>query len=387
MEIQERNREKGNGIFRIGPIRPPSEADSLLIQITNGCTWNRCKFCQLYRHTDFRAYSVDSILDDIDEIAGIIEDVERYRHGNKWDLEGLDSKIADLKGEAKQCFYMVATWYLSGSKKVFLQDGNSIILRGGKLATVLQYLKKKLPMIERITTYGRAQNLSVFQPEDFVKLHESGLDCIHSGFETGSDEVLQLVNKGTTQEQQIKAGKMITDAGIELSVYFMPGLGGHELSLENARGTVEVVNACHPNYLRIRTAAVKPGTGLEEDWKAGVFSLATEEDKLSEIRYLVEHADFDGQIVSDHMINLLQDVEGHCQRDRQYMLGLIDEYNSMPEMDRKMYQLMRRSMHAQRPADLAMLSAREKEIYGKLVEETSDEQWTEKMNAMISRYI
>ena len=79
MEIQERNREKGNGIFRIGPIRPPSEADSLLIQITNGCTWNRCKFCQLYRHTDFRAYSVDSILDDIDEIAGIIEDVERYR--------------------------------------------------------------------------------------------------------------------------------------------------------------------------------------------------------------------------------------------------------------------------------------------------------------------
>lgn len=378
---------ENRGIFRIGPIRPPSEADSLLIQITNGCTWNRCKFCQLYRHTKFRAYSVDSVIDDIDRIREIADNVETYRYGSDWDIQGLNEHLGTLGGDEMQCFYMVAQWYISGGKKVFLQDGNSIILRGGKLTTVLKHLRKAFPSIEQVTTYGRAQNLSQFSYEDFAELHEAGLDRIHSGFESGSDAVLEMVNKGTTSEQQIKAGKMIVASGIELSVYFMPGLGGHELSRENARGMTEVVNAVDPDFVRIRTAAVKPGTELRDDLDAGLFTLASEEDKVGEIRYLVENTDFDGYIVSDHMINLLQDVQGHCRRDRQRMLEIIDRYEAMPERDRKVYQLMRRMVRAMRPEDLRELTESEYSKAALLADSLSDEEWNEKMNEMISRYI
>ena len=375
------------GVFRIGPIRPPSEADSLLLQITNGCTWNRCKFCQLYRHTQFRAYSVDSILADIDRICSIVEEVKTFHRSGKWDIDGLNEKLGMMDRETGQCFYMVANWCIAGGRKVFLQDGNSIILRGGKLTTVLQYLRRRLPMVERVTTYGRAENLSRFTAEDFVELHEAGLDCIHSGFETGFDKVLRMVNKGVTSAQQIAAGRMIKAAGIELSVYFMPGLGGHALSLDNAQGMTRVVNACQPDFVRIRTAAVKPGTELADDLREGIFTLASEDEKVKEIRYLVEHGDFDGCIVSDHMINLLQDVEGHCQRDRVYMLGLIDAYLQLPQRERKIYQMMRRMVRAVRPADLQTLSHDEYEQYGTLADRMTDEEWNARMNTMISRYI
>ena len=128
--------------------------------------------------------------------------------------------------EQQNCYYVVANWLLNGGKNVFLQDGNTLALSGGRLSEVLIYLKKAFPQIERITSYGRAENLSKVSAEQFAELKEAGLDRIHSGYESGSDKVLQMVNKGVTSRQQITAGKNIKAGGLELSVYFMPGLGG-----------------------------------------------------------------------------------------------------------------------------------------------------------------
>ena len=327
MEQQERT-------FRIGPIRPPSEANSLLLQVTNGCTWNKCKFCQLYRHTKFKAYSADSIKADIDNIAYQADIIRRYQTPlGAWDIDGLNQELGQIPSEEeRQCFYMVANWLVGGGENVFLQDGNTTALSSGRLSDVLIYLKQAFPGIKRITSYGRAENLSRVSAEEYAELKEAGLDRIHSGFETGSDAVLQKINKGVTQQQEITAGKNIKAGGIELSVYFMPGVGGKELTKENAEGTSHVINEIGPDFLRIRTAAIKPGTGLYEDYQNGQLTLCSDEEKLLEIRTVIERAsEIDTRVVSDHIINLLQGVEGHIVLDRQKMLDMIDGYLNKPE--------------------------------------------------------
>lgn len=219
--------DKRDGIFRIGPIRPPSEADSLLLQVTSGCTWNKCKFCSLYRGSKFRTYSVESIKADIDTMGKYRDRIlnmnfpdGRFNHEAVWE------DIKQLPFEEQNCYYMIYNWLRNGGENVFLQDGNTIVLRPERLAEVLRYLRKVFPGIKRITSYGRAESLSRVSIEEFQELRAAGLDRIHSGYETGSDVVLDLINKGTTQEQQIRAGRNIKAAGIELSLYFMPGVGG-----------------------------------------------------------------------------------------------------------------------------------------------------------------
>ena len=345
--------------FRIGPIRPPSEAESLLLQVTEGCTWNKCKFCQLYRHTKFKAYSADSIRKDIDNIRYWADRVEKHRlprHGTGssgsespvasgtteasetaeasggWDIPGLNQELQSLDDpEERNCYYTVAGWLLAGGENVFLQDGNTTALSSGRLTDVLVYLRQAFPGIKRITSYGRAENLSRSSAEEFAELKEAGLDRIHSGYETGSDEVLRMINKGVTQAQQIKAGRAIKAGGIELSIYFMPGVGGKALSEENARGTAQVVNSVGPDFVRIRTAAVKPGTELYDDWQEGRFELCSEDDKVREIRKVIRLADSNigTRLVSDHMVNLLQNIEGPLA-DSKPMLEKVDEYLAMP---------------------------------------------------------
>ena len=108
--------------FRVGPIRPPSEADSLLLQVTQGCTWNKCLFCTVYKDTKFKAFSADSIKEDIDAIASYAKQVERYHDGALWDIDGLNQHLSSLQDDAeRQCFYMVANWLLKGGENVFLQ--------------------------------------------------------------------------------------------------------------------------------------------------------------------------------------------------------------------------------------------------------------------------
>lgn len=384
MEQQERT-------FRIGPIRPPSEANSLLLQVTNGCTWNKCKFCQLYRHTKFKAYSADSIKADIDNIAYQADIIRRYQTPlGAWDIDGLNQELGQIPSEEeRQCFYMVANWLIGGGENVFLQDGNTTALSSGRLSDVLIYLKQAFPGIKRITSYGRAENLSRVSAEEYAELKEAGLDRIHSGFETGSDAVLQKINKGVTQQQEITAGKNIKAGGIELSVYFMPGVGGKELTKENAEGTSYVINEIGPEFLRIRTAAVKPGTGLYEDYQNGQLTLCSDEEKLLEIRTIIERAsEIDTRVVSDHIINLLQGVEGHIVLDRQKMLDMIDGYLNKPEYEKRLYQAARRMALVNGPGDMKYLDQSRVNQIESLIRAIPDPyEWEEKMNALIGRYI
>ena len=387
--------------FRIGPIRPPSEANSLLIQVTNGCTWNKCRFCQLYRHTKFKAYSADSIRADIDNIAYWVERVRKFERKGvsafAWDIEGINAELSNMTdAEDQQCMYTVANWLVGGGENVFLQDGNSTALSSGRLSDVLLYLRQIFPQIKRITSYGRAENLSRSTAEEFAELKAAGLDRIHSGFESGSDAVLQRINKGVTQEQQIRAGRAIKEGGIELSIYFMPGVGGKDLSMDNAEGTAEVINAVNPDFVRVRTAAIKPGTELYQDWQEGKFELCSDDDKVREIRSIIERtgrgADSDEQnittyLVSDHMINLLQDVEGSMEAGRDKMLQLIDDYLEMPEADRRVFQLLRRTLRAYNLDDMKRLSQTEYDQLRAEVMKENELGWDVRMNGYICRYV
>lgn len=377
--------------YHIGPIRPPSEARSLLIQVTRGCTWNKCKFCNIYRDTQFKAYNADSVKQDIDTIAAYADEIRDYQHHGQWDLDGLNARLGSFRDSgAAECFYMVAQWLLNGGENVFLQDGNSTALSSGRLSEVLVYLKQTFPQIRRITSYGRAEELSRHDAEYFAELKEAGLDRIHSGFETGSDEVLQMINKGTTSEHEIIAGKNVRAGGIELSIYFMPGIGGKALSAENAEGTARVLNEVNPDFIRIRTGAVKRGTELYEDYRKGLFRLCSDDDKVREVRRIIELADgITTNLVSDHMVNLLQDIEGNLgsARDRRKMLDRIDEYLGLPEADRRVFQLLRRTLRAYDLDDLLNLSKKEMEELRREVSRESDLAWDEKMNGYISRYI
>lgn len=386
-EIKDLNRDRS---FRIGPIRPPSEANSLLLQVTQGCTWNKCKFCQLYRHTGFKAYSADSIKADIDNMVYIADRIESYRlTGGGWDIEGINRELSQTAAGERESFYMVANWLINGDGSVFLQDGNTTALSSGRLSDVLIYLKQAFPQITRITSYGRAQNLARVSAEEFAELKAAGLDRIHSGFESGSDEVLKLINKGVTAAEEITAGKNVKAGGIEFSVYFMPGVGGRALTDKNAAGMADVINEINPDFIRIRTAAIKPHTGLYEDYLKGDFILCSEDDKVREIRTVIEKADgIETRLVSDHITNLLQTVEGSLKTDKDYMLGITDRYLAMPGRDKRLYQAARRTMGILSPESMAYLSERDRSRLRGMTDAVSDPyEWEIAMNEIISNYI
>lgn len=382
--------EEKQTTYRIGPIRPPSEANSLLLQITEGCTWNRCKFCELYKHEGFRAFTVESIKKDIDVMAEYAELAKDYqREDGSWNKKAALERLSGMTREEQNCYYLVYRWLAHGGENVFLQDGNSLAVKTERVVEVLRYLREKLPSIRRVTTYGRAETLSKISVEQYRELKTAGLDRIHSGFESGSDKVLELINKGVTSEQEITAGKNIKAAGIELSVYFMPGIGGKALSAENALETARVISEIDPDFVRIRTAVIKEGTGLWQDYLDGKFQLCSENDKLMEIRLLIENAtNCTGILASDHIINLLQEIQGRLDVDRQQMLTTIDRYFDLPKPQQKIFQLARRSGTVTRPEDLALLPSDRLQKLAQLAGSVSDETlWDRKMNDMMSDFI
>ena len=172
-------------------------------------------------------------------------------------------------------------------------------------------------------------------------------------------------------------------------MYFMPGVGGKELTKENAEGTSHVINEIGPDFLRIRTAAVKPGTGLYEDYRNGQMTLCSDDEKLLEIRTVIERAaDIDTRVVSDHIINLLQGVEGHIVLDRQKMLDMIDEYLARSEHEKRLYQAARRMALVNGPQDMKYLEQSSIDQIESLIRAVPDPyEWEEKMNALITRYI
>ncbi len=376
--------------YRIGPIRPPSEAKSLLLQITEGCTWNRCKFCGLYKHEGFKAFTVDSIKRDIDVMAEYAEIAKDFQMDDgSWNKRAALERLEALTHEERNCYYLVYRWLAHGGENVFLQDGNSLAVKTERVLEVLRYLREKLPSIRRITTYGRAETLSKISAAQYKELKEAGLDRIHSGFESGSDKVLEVISKGVSSEQEIRAGRNIKEGGIELSVYFMPGIGGKALTAENSLETARVIREINPDFVRIRTSVIKEDTELWEDYQNGSYLLCSENEKLREIRELIENTKgCTGMIVSDHIINLLQNVQGRLDSEHKKMLAIIDEYFDMPDFRQKLFQIARRSGMVTEPKDLELLPQDRIEQLSRIVWSVTDEAlWDEKMNCMMTNFI
>lgn len=376
--------------FEIGPIRPPSEAQSLLLRVTRGCTWNRCKFCSLYRKTTFRAFPVDEVKKTIDAITEYRERIlSRRQPDGRLSYKAMLEDMEGLTEEEKGCYYMVYNWLNGGGYSVFLQDGNTMALVPERLAAILQYLKEKIPGIRRITSYGRAESLAKITVEQYKNLKEAGLTRIHSGFESGSDRVLTLINKGVTAAQEIEAGRRIKASGIELSVYFMPGVGGKDLSEENALETARVINAIDPQYVRLRTSVIHRRSELFDEVESGRLIPCTDMEKVLEIRSLVENIrGCSGYLASDHIINLLQDVEGSLDTGRQDMLSTIDQFLALPDDQRKLFQLARRTGRVTSVSDLQLLDAQVLNQLSDVSRSVTDpKEWENLLNRYLIRYI
>jgi len=319
--------------YEIGPIRPPSESKSLLLRITRNCPWNKCKFCTLYKGNKFQTRPIEEIKADIDQIASYRDAILNYHNDS----------AGKLPHETRQRYYYILNWLAGGEGTVFLQDANTMVLSFDKLREILAYLRKKLPEAKRVTSYGRVDSLIKFSAEQLACLKESGLDRIHSGYESGSDKVLTLINKGCTKAQEIEAGQKVKAAGIELSLYFMPGVGGRDLSGENAIETADVVNKVNPDFVRIRTFVSHTGTGLAGDIDSGLIEECTDKEKAFEIKKMIENIDgADGYLYSDHIINLFEGVKGNMMADKEKMLSVFADFEKLDTREQRKYQIMRR---------------------------------------------
>jgi radical SAM superfamily enzyme YgiQ (UPF0313 family) len=327
-----------------GPIRPPSEALSLLIRVTRNCPWNKCAFCKTYKGEQFSRRPVEDVQRDIDTVALVAEQV-RQISWNRGSGGQINNQVVSEAGSRHgHLHYHVAQWLYYGAKNVFLQDANSIILKTSDLVHIIQYLRTKLPSVERITTYARADTVSRKSVAELCTMREVGLNRIHMGMESGSDIVLKMIQKGITAKQLIEAGLKIKAAGISLSWYIMPGLGGREYTREHALETAAVINQGNPDYMRFRTLSVLKNTHLHEMMSNGAFTPLNEDEVVSEQRLLLESLEgVTTTVVSDHMRNLLQELEGTLPGDRDRLLGIIDRYLDLTPREKANFQLGRRA--------------------------------------------
>jgi radical SAM superfamily enzyme len=179
--------------------------------------------------------------------------------------------------------------------------------------------------------------------QDLQAIREAGLDRVHVGMESGSDRVLKLVNKGASAEKHVQAGQLAVQSGLTLSEYIMPGLGGREHSREHALETARVLNQIDPQYIRLRSLQVIPGTPLADLVAQGGFSLLSDDETVREIRLLIQSLEGIGsQLASDHIMNLLEEVQGTFPQDKPHMLEVIDGYLQRPDTDKLLYRLGRR---------------------------------------------
>lgn len=269
-----------------GPIyRPPSEADSLLIQATVGCPHNSCTFCMVYKGgTRFKIRPVEDIKKDI-----------------------LEAK--------KQ--------YSNNINSIFFPAGNTIAMKTKDLCEICEFSRKTFPSLKRITVYGSSQYIYRKGMKDLRMLFEAGLTRIHVGLESGDDVTLKRIKKGTFQSEQITAGKWVKEAGIELSEYVLMGIAGAERSQIHAIETARALNEINPHFVRLRTFLPKINTPLLEDIKSGSFVVMGPHAILTETAQLIKNLEVDSILASDHYTNYIN-LDGQLPNDRKTLLEAID---------------------------------------------------------------
>ncbi len=244
-----------------------------------------------------------------------------------------------------ECYKSVAMWVYSGGKNVFIQDANSLAMSPESFIDALKYLKGKLPTIERVTSYARSRTIAKrLDVEDLKRMKEAGLTRLHIGLETGYDFLLKYLNKGVTKEEHIECGKKVKESGIELSEYVVLGAGGKKWWREHAFETADALNRIDPDFIRFRTLKVLRGMPLYEKVENGDFIISHDEEILLEERLLIENLDgITSYIKSDHILNLLEEIDGKLPDDKEKILSVIDDFLSMDEEQRIVYRFGRRA--------------------------------------------
>jgi radical SAM superfamily enzyme YgiQ (UPF0313 family) len=310
------SREKTREV-ELGPIRPPSEAASLLLRVTRNCPWNDCAFCAVYKGERFGRRPVAEIIGDIDLLAEAARRV-RERVGGASDA-AIDpaAALAIVRDPiATDDERRMALWLARGGEHVFLQDADSLVLPAERIVPVLVRLKERFPSVNRVTTYARSRTLCARSPDHLESLLAAGLTRIHVGVESGSDAVLELIRKGCRAEHHIKGCKRAIDAGFEVCCYVMPGLGGRALSAAHARDTATVLRAVDPHHVRLRTLWIDPGSPIAEMRRDGRFEMLEEREVVAEIRDMLRGLrGACGAVISDHERNLLPELEGRLTED------------------------------------------------------------------------
>ena len=298
-----------------GPIRPPSEAYSLLIRVTENCPWNRCEFCSVFKEKRFAIRPVADVKRDILAARRLADDAIAWAR----ETGATVTEVARYNG---------IMWLTDeGVRSAFLQDSDTMIVKAGPLAEVAEFLKQTFPELERICSYARGKTLCHKTPDEMKRLRAAGLSRVHIGLETGDDELLAYIQKGATSADMIEGGKRAVDAGFEVSEYVMPGLGGRERWQQHVRGTARVLNAVNPHFIRLRSFHVLPGSPMYEKAMRGEYHVQSVEGMLTEVRALIEALDVTSAVVtSDYAWNyFMGDIDGKLPSDRDKLLRSFDE--------------------------------------------------------------
>ena len=347
--------------FEQGPIRPPSEAQSLLLRFTRNCPWNKCKFCPVYKKRTFSRRSLEEIKADIDAAAEmrreIMELSSAMGEGGRVSAPVVNAVFSNPR--LSHAFHNVAAWLYYGTGNVFLQDANNLVMKPEQLAEALRYLRAQIPEVERVTTYARSSTAAQRTVQELTMLKKAGLDRVHIGLETGYDPLLKFMNKGVTAAKQIKGGQNVKAAGLELSEYVMPGLGGERWSKEHAVATAEVLNQINPDFIRLRTLRVPPRIELYQDLVSGEFTKISDDEVVAEIRLFISKLEgITSYVASDHIMNLIETVNGQLPLDQEAMLAKLDSYLTLPEREKLLYRMCRRMGRCREPRDVDRLGLR-----------------------------
>ena len=370
--------------FELGPIRPPSEAASLMLRVTRNCPWNKCKFCGLYRGEQFSVRPVEHVIRDMDQVRYYIDQIEEamQRPGDA-DYRQLSSLQMGLSPPGQMAFHSALNWVRSGMRSVFLQDANTLVIKPDDLVAILEHLRQVFPQVERVTSYARSHSIARISDADMARLAVAGLNRIHIGMESGADAVLDFIKKGVDKETHVVAGRKVKGAGIELSEYYMPGLGGKEYSSANALQTAEAMNRINPEFIRIRTLAIPAGVDLYRDVQMGTFTPLNDQQMAAELLLFLDNLEGITSVVkSDHILNLFQEVEGGLPHNRERMTEPIRTFMNLEPSQQLLYLVGRRTGIFTRLADMEDVQLKghaEKALLAHRVTSDNVETWTAEM--------
>ena len=311
--------------FETGIYRPPSEGGSasLLVRFTRNCPWNLCTFCAMYKTEKFQLRPIEEIKSDINAMAALANNLksESIRQGRNGQITReailtLIDRSPDLNYH--QGIDMLIQWLLSGGKTAFIQDGNSLIMDPRDLIQALTHLKTTFPSINRITTYARARTIAQRSLENLKEIRAAGLDRVHLGLETGDDDLLKQIKKGVNAHGQITGGQKAMTAGFQVSEYWMPGLGGKEMSEQHALNTARVLNEVNPHYIRSRPFRPIPGTPMSDQVRAGEFTPLSPKEQLLELKLMISALKVTSKVCFDHVGNHWRTPKGDLVLSHDY---------------------------------------------------------------------